>query len=376
MPNLCLHRWLIGAFLAIALLPAISQAAANKIVLVTNDQTVIEGFITALGQTYDPSKVQYELMDSFANDETYPPSLTSAYTIEIESDIDSTQALTQDPDVLALVCVASASCVPASDKSAGKDVLVISLTATSSQLMLGDNILRLAPSNAQQAGAIYKRLKEGVGNGRFAIAYEPNTYALDLYQNFILTYADKVLLSDTAPQLLMGLPLHTDLSLQSEQKPMDASRILDVLDGQALDAVIYLGMRKGFTDLTDSTLNGNAGVAPRWYASDAVHPLNDSNAFAGLEIITLFGAAGKDRGTRYYYAYDAGSFLLEAIKPYLIQDIKERTKLLEIAKTTSIYGSTGLKGFQQADQNSLFSVLIYDNNIDGASITTTTGGSD
>jgi hypothetical protein len=333
--------WLAGLLLAASLLPAASPAA-NKIVLVADTQSAgqqaaAEGFLAGLGLAFNPAPLQYPL--------------GGGYAVEIETNPKNLIAQTQDANVLALLCVTSSACLPATEAGAAKDLLVIALAATSSYLLNDANVLRLAPSNVHQAYALYKRLKAGIGGGRFAVVYEPDVYGTDLYDNFIRGHLTNVLYQHPAPRWVMALPLHTHLPLAPGQKDLDAAKILRVLAGQSLDAVLYLGAAEGFLDLTDAARGGKAGVVPRWYASDAA-ALSPDKGFAGLEIISL-------PGSQRAYGQDAAQFLIQAATQYLQQGGGERGKLLEIAKTVTSAGSTGAKGFEAVDSNPVFNALLY-----------------
>ncbi|OUD15632.1 ABC transporter substrate-binding protein [Thioflexithrix psekupsensis] len=351
-------KWLTGGLLFIAcLLPALSYAA-NKIVLVSNMKTpsqlaAAEGLVTALSQTFNPEQLSYPL--------------DNGQTLEIELDLNRIPELTHNPDVLTLVCINSVACRLAADDAANKELLVISLTATSSQLTIADNMLRMAPSNISQANAIYKRLKEGVKTGRFAVVYEPDAYGADLYENFIFNYLNEKILEQETPHWVMGIALHDHLLLDASQKTVNAAKVLQTLATQSLDAVVYMGMDAGFLDLTDAARGGNAQVAARWYAGDGVEEIPTEKGFNGLEIIRLAGSGregpgGIPRSASYFYAQDAGLFIAEVKKQYISQNATTRAQWLDIAKTVQILGRTGDKGFNVADPSQFFDVLIFKEN--------------
>jgi hypothetical protein len=332
-----------------------SYSAASKIVLVSNMKTTsqlaaAEGFLTGLSQTFNSEQF------------TYP--LDNGHVVEIEPDLNRIPELTHDSDVLTLICINSVACRLATEELSNKDLLVISLTATSSELTLADNILRLAPSNISQAKAIYNRLKDGIKTGRFAMVYEPDAYGADLYENFIYSYLGEKLLGQESPHWVMGIPVHSYLNLDASQKGVTAVKALQVLATQPIDAVVYLGHDQGFLDLTDAKRGGNKQMAPRWYAGDGVEEIPQENAFDGLEMIRLLGSGREDpegivRSASYQYGYDAGLFLTEVRSQYASQNATTRTQMLEIAKTVQVIGRTGEKGFGLSDVAPLFNVVIY-----------------
>ena len=367
-----LRQWMTVGLLLIASILPIAGYAANKIVLVSNMKTpsqlaAAEGLVTALSQTFNPEQFSYPL--------------NNGHVLDIELDLNRIPDLTHNPDVLALVCINSVACRLAAEKQASKDLLVISLTATSSQLTVADNMLRMAPSNIRQANAIYKRLKDGIKTGRFAVVYEPDAYGADLYKNFVYSYLnDKILEQQDTPYWVMGIPLHDHLLLDSSQKRVTAAKVLQVLASQSLDAVVYLGMDRGFLDLTDAERGGNSKVATRWYAGDGVEEIPQEKGFNGLEIIRLFSSGREDsqgliRSATYYHARDAGLFLAEVTKQYTSQNATTRTQLLDIAKTVRVIGRTGEKGFGLSDDAMFFDVLTYRENGETGT-TTITGASD
>lgn len=356
-----LRRWFICLCLIASLSPLSSQAAQKIILLAdtnsSTQQAAARGFLSVLGQEFNVTQKQYPLGEG--------------YSVEIETNANNLVTLSQNSEVLALICTTSLMCLKATEANAAKDLLVISLTATSTDLSFGENIARMAPSNASQSRAIYKRLKEGIATGRFAVIYEPDAYGADLYENFIFSYVEDIVLGNTPPQWVAGLPLHSYLSLQTSQKDNNATKILNMFSNQKVDAVVYLGSTEGFLDLTDKTRGGNPNVATRWYAGDALSSLATEKAFTALEIIGLFGS-GRDEPTQYYYGYDAADFLVKVAVAYLQQGGGVRSKLLEIAKTVSITGKTGVKSFDSSDTNPLFTLMLYQS--DGALDTTVISG--
>jgi len=360
--SLKLRRWMTGLCLAaVSLLPLTGQAAQKIILLAdlnaTTQQAAARGFLAALGQTFTVGQTQYPLGGGFS--------------VDIETDLTALIAHSQDPEVLALACVTSVVCREATEMEAAKDLLVITLTATSSELGLGENLLRMAPSNATQANAIYSRLKAGIGTGRFAVVYEPDAYGADLYENFVYAYLGEVMLGNDPPHWIMGLPLHSRLNLHAAQKDVDAAKVLQILASQSLDAVVYLGNTESFLDLTDATRGGSTQAAARWYAGDAVSGLAAGKGFPQLEIISLFGS-DRDEPVQYYYGYDAAEFLVKAAIVYLEQGGSERINLLESAKTVTMVGKTGSKSVDSADTEALFTVLLHQT--DGTVNTTTISG--
>ncbi|MEM7017864.1 MAG: hypothetical protein AAF512_11070 [Pseudomonadota bacterium] len=343
---------------------AISAQAQNSIVLLADPQSathqkIVEGFVTSgLRQTYNANQTEYLLADSFGNDATLQAA-SAGYTFNIvDSTAANTTALTQDANTLALICPDDNTCKPFASVDAASDLLLISVFSTLSDLRGKENMLHMTPDSEPQANALYSRIKETEDNSTFAVIYEPNAHGFDLYGNFMFTYNTDIFFDEEAPQLVMSLALHTYLDLQASQMGQDAQRILSVLNGESLDAVIYMGTQSGFLDLTDSSRNGDRTVATRWYASAANHPLDDANAFSGLEIVTFLGA-DNDEISAFYHASDAASFLLAGFKAFLVQTDTSRQKLLEVANTIEIFGRTGIKGFQQDEDGALFDVLLY-----------------
>jgi len=140
--------------------------------------------------------------------------------------------------------------------STTQNVLVIALTATSTILENGKNILRLAPSNALQAKAIYGQLKKDEIK-RFGIVYEPAVYAMDLYSSILGEYFVDVIngIADK-PIFVSAFPVSDFLNLSATQKGTTATKILQMLPRLNLDAMVFLGFNDTFQALTDANQGG------------------------------------------------------------------------------------------------------------------------
>jgi hypothetical protein len=340
-----------GAFIVCAS----SAMAANKIVCITPDdkpksQAIHEGLLAGMGVKYDSSVSSYDL--------------GNGYVVEIQTDSSTLIAKTQQKEVIAVVCRTSSSCALALDEAAAKDLLVVATTATSSSLKVGSNLLRLSPSNIAQARAIYQEISTDIGKQRFAMVYEPETYALDLYNGLIAEYFFELFLGVNGPILAAAIPLHEYINLDDTQKSVRLSHVKSVLQQLDVEAVAYFGFSDGFAALTDTRVGGDPTVVNRWYVGDAVYPVEPDKGFAGLKVFGLYQPKGDESVyNQYYYAYDAGKFLIKVIENYGVTDNPERAKFLEIAKNTELSddeAKTGRKTFETADEFGIFTVQMFD----------------
>ena len=330
----------------IVMLLPLGSIVANKIVLIgsAGQGESLKGFLASLELRSESNVNSYSIGN---------------YVVEIEPDAEKFTEVSQDSEVVAILCEKSAECSYALADSAAKDVLVITLTATAVELAQGQNILRLAPSNTLQAQAIHEPLSKDIGSqGRFAVVYEPSFYGLDLFKSFMATYMYERLYERSPPTMVATLPLHTDLDLQDSQKGVDATKIIGTLQSEQLDAIVYLGGAEGFLNLT----NNNREITTHWYASEAVSNIDLANEeFDNLKIIALFFAENfRSTDFHYYYGYDAGKFLSAIVDDDFSQTPPaNRTEFLQIAKKTVLdlnSAKTGIKSFISADQEAFFFV--------------------
>lgn len=337
-----------------ALIAYSSAMAANKIVSIAPDQPKYQemhkGLLAAMGVKYESTRSSYDL--------------GNGYVIEIEKDTSTLIEKTKQQDVIAVVCPNSSVCALALDEEAAKDLLVVTTTASSSSLKDGTNLLRLAPSNISQAKAIYQEITTDIGKQRFAVIYEPETYALDLYNNLVSEYFMNLFMEVKGPILAGAIPFHDYVNLDKTQKGVKASHVKSVLQQLDVDAVAYFGFSEGFSALTDTNVGGDPTVANRWYVGDAVYPVETDKGFAGLKVFGFYQPNdGESTYNQYYYAYDAGKFLMKVIEKYGVTDNPERIKFLETAKNTELSedeAKTGRKTFETADQLGKFRVQMFD----------------
>lgn len=358
-----LHQVLLSLLLA---LMTCNSFAANKIVLVAGtDETkkgLLAGLTEGLTQEIDDPNLPPDAVRPLLSFDPAVNSYTlNNYVIEFEDDADKLMDITQDSEVVAVLCKNSTVCGKALLEVASEDVLVIALTATSSELSFGTNILRLAPSNSLQASLLHEVINENLTpEQRYAIVYEPTLYGLDLYKNFISTQVQKRLRSDSMPQIAFALPLHTHLTLQPEQKFIDANRILSMLEKNKVDAVAYFGYLDGFRELADDKKGGKHNITDYWYAGDGIEELDlKAENFTNTSIVGLFYAQNDNSSVAtYYYAYDSGKFLRAIMEQgQFTQEKVDRTAFLEKAKTIVLPANqtkTGAKSFTSADSESYF----------------------
>jgi hypothetical protein len=338
-----------------AFIACTSAMAANKIVSITPDdkpksQAIHEGLLAAMGVKYDSSVSSYDL--------------GNGYVVEIEFDSSNLIARTQQDDVIAVVCRTSSSCALALEEEAAKDLLIVATTATSSSLSVGSNFLRLSPSNTAQAKAIYQEISTDISNQRFAMIYEPETYALDLYNGLIAEYFLDIFIGVKGPILAGAIPIHDYVNLDKTQKSVAVSQVKAVLQQLEVDTVAYFGFPDGFAALTDISMGGDPSLASRWYAGDAVYPVETDKGFAGLKVFGLYQPKGDESVyNQYYYGYDAGQFLMKVVENYGVTDNPERAIFLETAKNTELShdeAKTGQKSFGTADESGKFTVQVFD----------------
>ena len=285
------------------------------------------------------------------------------YIVEFEPDADKFAEVSHDPEVLAILCTKSTDCGRALKEDVAKDILVIALTATASELAQGQNILRLAPSNALQAQALHDLLKKDIGSeGSFAVVYEPNLYGLDLYKNFMARYQLERLYALSPPTLVGAFPIHTHLALQDSQKGLNASQVIEALASERLDGIVYMGYPEAFSDLTESS--GNREMASHWYSGDGIEPFDlVEKGFDNLKIMALyFVETEASSEATYYYAYDAGKFMTAIVEGDFSQTVN-RADFLQKAKNTVLgvdIAKTGAKSFTSADTNASFIVRFLE----------------
>jgi len=353
------YFFLLTAFLwAIGIAPV--SLAAHKIVVLTSqasdsekNQAVYQGLLSSFEQTYEEGTTTY--------------SLSNGYDIELVNYVPGENPLvaySNDSEVIAILCRTSSDCALALDDSAAKDLLVITLTATSSKFADKDNIFRLAPSNAVQATAIYEHLKENKEIKRFGIIYEASTYAMDLYSAFLSQYFLDIINENQKPIFVGAFPINDFLNLSAVQTGDKAiiETTLQMLPQLNLDAVIFAGFKNSFEALTKK---GSHAIAQEWYAGDALFPL--ATGFSGLHVFSLYQPEHEDsQYGQYYYSFDAGTLLQEVMKTYVTQFAEktpQRDKFLEIAKETHIpveFSKTGRKSFTEADHVGHFNIQRYD----------------
>lgn len=359
---------------------ALNSFAANKIVLVGGNEATKAGLLDGLGEgltvplndpelppsatkpllSFDPAVNRYDLSYDISGQ-------TVSYVIEFEDDAEQLVALSQDPEVVTILCTTSTVCGKALVTEAAKNVLIISLTATASELAQSENILRFAPSNALQATLLHDIMSYYfTPEQRYAVVYEPTLYGLDLYKNFISAHIHERLYGEAMPQFTFALPLHTYVTLQTAQKSIDASTILQTLRNANLDAVIYFGYIDGFRALADNNHGGQHDVTGYWFAGDGVQQALDLEVekFTNASVVGLFYAQNSNSDSpAYYYAYDAGQFL-RVLQAQFPQESTDRLACLEKAKAMVLPNSqtkTGTKSFTSADEESLFFLHYLEN---------------
>lgn len=342
------------------ILIAPNALAINKIIVLTSPTTPAEevtsmyhGLLAGFGQTYEENKTIYPLEDDYQ---------LELVTYQVGKNPLATY--TSEENVIAIICQNSVVCEPAFGKNANKNLLVLSFAGTSTALSSSKNILRLAPSNAVQAKAIYNQLKKD-GNSRFAIIYEPTVYAMDLYNAFLSQYFNDIIESAQKPKFVGAFPVSDFIvGLSSQQRGTTTEHVIELLPKLKLDGVAFFGLTKAFLALTDPTKGSDTSLVKNWYASNAVTPLE--KGFAGLRAFSLYMPNdGEGAYPEYYYAHDAGTIMKMLMSTYkaTIHGIPERERFLELAQKTKLpveSSKTGAKSFSSADDHGRFNVELYD----------------
>lgn len=329
-----------------------SVFAANKIVLI-GSENMHKGLLSSFDLEHIPSNLSYTLPNN--------------YIIEVKNNTAPLDEISQQEDVLAIVCQTSNECVLALKDSAAKDLLVISATASSRLLGDAENIWRMAPSNALQAKAIYHEIKTKTAQEPIAIIYEPKDYGLDLYASMMEEVFFNTILENDGPKLAGAIPLHTNINLNETQKSITADKAIAVLQDFAkmnVKSVAYFGYRDGFNALTDETIGGNPNVVDHWYVGDGV-PIQAGEKPTNLSVFKPYypNTAGETNTPAYYYAHDAGTLLSKTIAKMETTTDPDRTLFLETAKTLELSDEetqTGKKTFNTADEHGVFNVDVYD----------------
>jgi len=364
--KVCIGIMLVGG------LPSTAVIAANKIVLIAVEgsegegHALRKGFIKGLGLQFNPDISSY--------------SLESGYLIEFEKFKkedeksekmrDKTLSLLEQEDVVTVICHHSVVCVHALEEDASKDVLVITITATSNELSKGRNLLRLAPANELQARAMYYGMAQEIGTKRLAIVYEPDAYAMDFYTTFLSDYfRDIIFQEEQKPTFVAAIPLF------KWGNTYNNIQVGEALCQQEVEVIAYFGYLEGFEKLINST--SCLSMVAYWYASDAVFEYEDVDKLTPEQHLRIYGVWNKEvekaeceaecAYPEYYYGYDAAKFLGKVIAQ--VPPPENRKEFLDFAEKTVLdedESLTGKKYFaskpdqsSSADQEGRFSVKIF-----------------
>lgn len=203
------------------------------------------------------------------------------------------KAAANDPNVLSALCVTSDAC---QESREADDLLVISPTATSSALLTTSEyqgLVLISPTNALQAKAIYKYMKESEIKD-FVVIYEPGVYGSDFYSSLHAEYVSEYYREPDSPAFLAALPLYDMVFSEPSYKALTAAQIMDCIDQLVADellfplskgAVVYMGEQEGFGELVDAP----SAESYRWLVGDAVYV---DNPMAELKI--KYTASGND----------------------------------------------------------------------------------
>lgn len=355
--------FILFAFASLGLATLIpSTYAANKIAVITLHQPVgdadnplqentgyaaREGVLAAFGQTYQQGVTHYPL--------------DNGYSIELHThshDDNPLIALSNDPDVIAIICNTSNDCVQAVDDQAAKDVLVTTISAMSSIFSRQENIIRMAPSNGLLAEAFYRRMKSDGIEG-FAVVYELSLYAMDLYAQLMSSYFIDLLTEAEKPMFVSVFPITDHAGLSDSQQGTTSAQIVPILSELKVDGVLYIGYSNSFNALFNHP-DSSSLRTKKWYADDALFPR--ANGFANLQIFHLYKPEYKDIHAYYYYGFDAGTFVKKVIDSYG-NTPPQRADLIAKAKLTALDSNeakTGIKTFDRADEFGYFNVQHFD----------------
>ena len=329
-----------------------SVFAANKIVVI-GSENMHKGLLTSFDLEHTPTNLSYTLPNN--------------YIIEVKSNTAPLDEISQQEDVLAIVCQTSNECALALKDSAAKDLLVISATASSRLLGDAENIWRMAPSNALQAKAIYNEIKTETAQEPIAIIYEPQDYGFDLYASMMEEVFFNTILENDGPKLAGAIPFHMNVNLDETQKSITADKAIAALQDfskMGIKSVAYFGYRDGFNALTDETMGGSPNVVNHWYVGDGVAIQPDEKPL-NLSVFKPYSPniAGEINTPAYYYAHDAGTLLSKAMTKMGTTTDPDRSFFLDTAKTLELSNEetkTGKKTFNTADEHGVFNVDVYD----------------
>ncbi len=273
------------------------------------------------------------------------------------------------PEVISILTTSSPQTKLIVEEPGKRDILVVSATASSSQLLGIENLLLIAPSNFLQAKVIYQLLEKRKIN-RFAILFADNIYSQDL---FSLVHSHAM-----AGELRRGT---TDNMNQPLHFPALAG-CFPVYNGHVphhslvqlsnIQTLLFLGFPKDFM----TSLPLLKGYDYQWFASDALHDgqmLQKANELNGNLTVVTFGILNPE-GNDYQnfvvlykkkYAvepdvwaalgYDAGIFLKKTIlKLESANQEISRSNLLKAGREVTFTGLTGKKGFDLAHKEGVF----------------------